>query len=518
MTAAARPAKTARQLAKIREIRKVKGAIRWHERAREQRHKIVKERADDKRVFNEVRKWRQDNVVKPIKEAKRNLREDYELGPLRPNRAVGPGADKYGVLGMEQLRRPPIAVDTWRRKNEAREAKGVEPEYPLVVDDKKYFPIAVDDRVMVMKGREQGKIGVVQDVIADSHEVVIQGINKHYTDGRIFFTPEGEVPESKREIEVPLPLEDVRLVIPYQMKSRDADGNEVHTWNDVVVDKIVMERHITGRDPFTNIDYGTQEFPQEHRFDPETGLAIFNRYIAGTRQRIQWPWETVPPEAEEVAQSTTSKEDNTSLIGKLKSPIKTLRSTLAKRRESDQTATTSKTEEQKEAERLQSKLDQVNQVPELPRSSPTNLPADYDDDTGRNKAEPSPHTSSFYPTLVYPPFPSELTSEIQAHVKEVDTAERNEKQDWYADAKEVTPEERAERKAAKAEKLRRKGVPESMKTPLQLRWEVERKNKLEAKEKSKVDRDALMIALGRHMEAKRAARSPAKEEAVAELD
>jgi large subunit ribosomal protein L24 len=178
MTAAARPAKSARHVAKIKAMRKVKGAIRWQEHAREKRQKLVKERSDDKRAFNEVRKWRQENVVKPIKEAKKNIKEDYEMGPLRPNRAVGPGADKYGILGIESMRRPAIAVDTWRRKNEAREAKGFEPEYPLVVDDKKYFPIAADDRVIVMKGREQGKIGVIAEVLPDSHEVVIKDINQ----------------------------------------------------------------------------------------------------------------------------------------------------------------------------------------------------------------------------------------------------------------------------------------------------------------------------------------------------
>jgi large subunit ribosomal protein L24 len=49
-----------------------------------------------------------------------------------------------------------------------------------------------------------------------------------------------------------------------------------------------------------------------------------------------------------------------------------------------------------------------------------------------------------------------------------------------------------------------------MKTPLQLRWEVERRQKLEQREKTKVDRNALMIALGAHIDAKKAARIPAK--------
>jgi large subunit ribosomal protein L24 len=347
-------------------------------------------------------------------------------------------------------------------------------------------------------------------------------IPQHYTDGRIFFTPEGEAPVSKRAVEVPLPLENVRLVVPYRMTTQTQDGRAVHSWSDVVVDKIVMERHTTGRDPFTNINYGTQAFPEEHRFDPATGLPIFNRYIAGTRRRIQWPWETIIPETGQVGGLPENSKDNTSLIGKIKSPVKFLKSKLAKRKE-DKPSTAPKTPEQVEADRLEIKLNQVNKVPKRPRGPPENFTPDSEADTGRNKAEPSPHTSSFYPTLVYPPFPSQLTSEIQDHAQETDTKERNEKQDWYEDGKEVTTEERAERKAAKAEKLRRKVVPDSMKTPLQLRWELERRNKLAEAEKTKVDREVLLIALGQHMEATRAAkkgvRRPAmKQEPVAELD
>jgi large subunit ribosomal protein L24 len=211
-----------------------------------------------------------------------------------------------------------------------------------------------------------------------------------------------------------------------------------------------------------------------------------------------------------------------SLVGKIKSPVKFLKSKLANVKK-DKPAKVLKTPEEIEAGRINTKLYQVNQVPLQPRGPPEKFVPDSEADTGRNKAEPSPHTSSFYPTLVYPPFPSQLTSEIQDYVQETDVKERNEKQDWYEDGKEVTPEERAERKAAKAEKLRRKVVPDSMKTPLQLRWEMERRNKLAAAEKTKVDREALLIALGQHMEATRAAkkgpRRPAtKQESVAELD
>lgn len=339
----------------------------------------------------------------------------------------------------------------------------------------------------------------------------------------MFNTPEGEKAQAKREVEAPVSMEDIRLVIPYRITTQNQDGNDVHTWTDVVVDEIVMERHTTGIDPFTNIDYGNQEFPSEHRFDPETGLPIFNRYIAGTRRRIQWPWETAQPEAQENRPAKKRDGSNTSLIGKLASPIKSLKSITSRfgksKKQDQQLSEPKMSGEVKKAKKGQAKLEQFDQAPKLPRAQPAKLAPDYDDDTGRNKAEVSPHTSSFYPTLVYPPFPSELTPEINQHAQEVKTAERNEKQDWYDDAKEVTPEERAERKAAKAEKLRRKSIPDSMKTPLQLRWEVERKNKLAAAEAAKVDRRALMIALGRHMAAKKEARSPAsKQDTAVELD
>jgi large subunit ribosomal protein L24 len=55
--------------------------------------------------------------------------------------------------------------------------KGLEPEYPLVVEDKKYFHIKPDDRVVVVNGPEKGKIGVVQDVVERTHEVIVKGIN-----------------------------------------------------------------------------------------------------------------------------------------------------------------------------------------------------------------------------------------------------------------------------------------------------------------------------------------------------
>lgn len=180
------PLRTARQLKKFKEIKKVKAAIRWHERARKRRQLVSEERYESKRTAMNVQQWENDNVLRAKKQALRDAREDWLLGPLRPNRAVGTEAARYGVFKSDQMRRPDIPVRVQKTRNEVKERKGLQVEYPLVVDDKKYFPITEDDRVVIMKGREKDKIGTVAYILESSHEVVIKGLNmvlSHPVDG-----------------------------------------------------------------------------------------------------------------------------------------------------------------------------------------------------------------------------------------------------------------------------------------------------------------------------------------------
>jgi large subunit ribosomal protein L24 len=172
---AAAPLRSTKQLLKQKEIRQVKSAIRWHERKRTQRQIAGSFKREVKSTVIERQQWHHEHVVRARRTALKVAREDWKLGPLRPNRAVGD--DKYGALDNEGLRRPQIPVKVWKHFNEVREKKGLEPSYPLVVDDKKYFHIVKDDRVVVLRGREAGKIGVVQDLNKSSHEVFIKGIN-----------------------------------------------------------------------------------------------------------------------------------------------------------------------------------------------------------------------------------------------------------------------------------------------------------------------------------------------------
>jgi large subunit ribosomal protein L24 len=121
--------------------------------------------------------WEHEHVKGVRKQALANAKEDWKLGPLRPNRAIGPDAEKYGALKAAQIQKPEIPVKTQKNRNAVREKKGLELEYPLVVDDKKYFPIVKDDRVVILKGKDAGKIGTVQELVPRTHEVVVKDMN-----------------------------------------------------------------------------------------------------------------------------------------------------------------------------------------------------------------------------------------------------------------------------------------------------------------------------------------------------
>jgi large subunit ribosomal protein L24 len=174
----ARPGRNAvRQAKKAKEIRQVKAAIVWHERERKKRQEVRHERWEAVTNFRRETAKYNNKEQRRVSEALGNMREDWRLGPLRPNRAVGEGADKYGALTAEQVQQPIIPIHKQRHKNEDREKQGLEPEYPLVVDGERIYHIARDDRVVVIHGREKGKIGIVQGFNDDTHRVIVKGVN-----------------------------------------------------------------------------------------------------------------------------------------------------------------------------------------------------------------------------------------------------------------------------------------------------------------------------------------------------
>jgi hypothetical protein len=174
----ARPGRNAaRQAKKAKEIAHVKGAIVWHEKQRLARKKMMKERYDEKSVGSMQKRWEHENITLKKRKALRNAAEDWKLGPLRPNRAVDVADGKYAVVQPGQIQRPEIPAWVHQRISERKEKKGLVPDYPLVVDDNKYFPMVKGDRVVVIRGKEKGKIGTVLTVVPRTHEFIVQGIN-----------------------------------------------------------------------------------------------------------------------------------------------------------------------------------------------------------------------------------------------------------------------------------------------------------------------------------------------------
>ncbi|KAF2635931.1 hypothetical protein P280DRAFT_473559 [Massarina eburnea CBS 473.64] len=510
----AAPLRTARALAKQKDIHHVKSAIRWHERQRKARQAVAADAFQSKQARLQRIAWQVSNVKKPIRRALGQAREDWRLGPLRPNRAVGSNSNVYGALTQEEMRRPAVPARVQQNRNEYLAKKGREAEYPLVVDDQKYFPIVRDDRVVVIRGREQGKVGVVQDVIEASHEVVVKDINKHYADSSLWNPPDGESIEPQRNTEAAIPCDDVRLVIPYRITT--ASGRDI--FEDVVVDSIVMERHTTGVDPFTRIDYGNEEFPVEHRYDPVTELPIFKRYVAGTRSLIQWPWEKKNNKLGQLkeAEKKITYGEHMRIRDRIRHPIKAVKflreEQVRKRQEAAAASKALLEREGKEIKAIQSEF-KAPDTEFRAKSRPFKKSKGYDDDTGPNRADPQAQASrTFYPTLMYPPFPNEIADELAPHIREARWKAKKDKR--MSITQDVIERERTEREAHKNEEKARK--LETMKTPLQLRWEVQREQQL--KEKKEVDMDMLLAALGKHITEKGASKKTKGVNKVQEVD
>jgi large subunit ribosomal protein L24 len=118
-------------------------------------------RASEKEFKDEERKIRQEKVLRArferdsIKAERKNRREDWMLGPLAPNRLAGNDAGGYGMLGFESIRQPLV------------------PKQERV----KWFNFAVDDRIVVVNGREKGKIGKITTIDKERQTVEVAGIN-----------------------------------------------------------------------------------------------------------------------------------------------------------------------------------------------------------------------------------------------------------------------------------------------------------------------------------------------------
>jgi large subunit ribosomal protein L24 len=160
---------------RLKAIRKVKAAIRYQLQARKRLEPIRKERKETKAYIVGNLQRIKDVIKGDAKAARKRAREDFELGPLRPNRAVGEAAATYGTMGRADMSMPPIPKH-WFGAGEKlqKRMKTRIPEH--VLSDQ--WPIVEGDRVVVIRGRELDKIGTVKTVDKENSSLVITDINK----------------------------------------------------------------------------------------------------------------------------------------------------------------------------------------------------------------------------------------------------------------------------------------------------------------------------------------------------
>lgn len=91
-----------------------------------------------------------------IREERKARREDWMLGPLAPNRMAGRKSETYGLVEGHTVRRPQIPKR----------------------DREKYLGIAVNDRVVVIQGRERGKISTVESIDEERQTVILKNLNE----------------------------------------------------------------------------------------------------------------------------------------------------------------------------------------------------------------------------------------------------------------------------------------------------------------------------------------------------
>jgi large subunit ribosomal protein L24 len=127
---------------------------------RKQRSKVHFDNTKARESRRRVQQWRsaQNNLKKA---ARLRQREDWELGPLAPRRDVGTlGYKQWGtapepaVMGDEEMELPP-----WEQV---------------------WMPIAVGDRVVIIRGHDKGKIGVVINASKKGQTVKLDGLFKVY--------------------------------------------------------------------------------------------------------------------------------------------------------------------------------------------------------------------------------------------------------------------------------------------------------------------------------------------------
>ncbi|CAK4027154.1 Hypothetical predicted protein [Lecanosticta acicola] len=174
-----------------------------------------------------------------IRQERRQRKEDWELGPLAPRRDAGDKRTSYGSISIYEW--IPGDVDPKKRV--------------------KWWHIAAGDRVVMLTGRDRGKIGTVSNVHPEKNALQIRNLNMYDV-----WMPEWMRSENNDDRHVvPTPghvsLDDVRLVYPLP-------DPETGIPRDVVIDRLESKFRMASK-----------------KDEDERG----ERVIPGTNIMIPWP-------------------------------------------------------------------------------------------------------------------------------------------------------------------------------------------------------------------------------------
>ncbi|KAJ5550627.1 hypothetical protein N7535_001428 [Penicillium sp. DV-2018c] len=196
-----------------------------------------------------IRRARKDyggQLSSQFQAARKSRWEDWEKGPLAPMRDSGLEATTYGGQAGTLLHPPTLPKHEQRR----------------------HVLFAEGDRVCVMRGRDQGKVSVIQQVNRASETVLIKGVNM----GDVII-PEWAKDRTGLQSDTapqpfPVSFDDIRHVIP-------------------------LEDTETGKTQHVIVEHAYAAGPYTERA-PHSKIPRYTRYVSGMDIEIPWPLEEEP--------------------------------------------------------------------------------------------------------------------------------------------------------------------------------------------------------------------------------
>ncbi|KKZ66100.1 hypothetical protein EMCG_08165 [[Emmonsia] crescens] len=230
-----------------------RAALALNQAKRKARIQAERERRDEIRKYFQERQRYQRTILDQINAERKSRREDWLKGPLAPKRDT---ADLEGVYGTV----PPLRTNP--------------PALPRE-DRAKFVNFAPGDRVVIIKGRDRGKIGNVYHVDAKAGTVTVNGINSVDVRYPSFILEDETDKRPYRSMSLPFRFDEVRLVVPLA-------NSETGKVEDVVV------KHMYAGEPYIDHPHGV-DTPKH------------TRYISDLDVEIPWPEPVAPAQTDEAA-------------------------------------------------------------------------------------------------------------------------------------------------------------------------------------------------------------------------